>query len=479
LAWSKIARRAESEPVDGLWGLPDAWRWERLNEVAPVNPPRNFDKISEDANLTFLPMAAVTELTGALSLDEQRALASVRSGFTRFRSGDVIFAKITPCMENGKIAIIPELPHGMGAGSTEFHVLEPQQVDARYLYYWLSQRTFRQNAEHNMTGTAGQKRVPTEWLRSAPIPVPPTIDETRRVADRIDALFAEIGEGDATLADVQIGIETYRRSLLKAAVTGELTADWRHDNAPQESGTEMLQRILTERREQWEADPKNARKAYVGPVGPDRDGLPELPEEWEWASLDQLCAHITSGSRAWSKYYDRGTSTFIMAQNVRAGRYDHRHRQLVGPPQNDPERRRTQVFRNDLLLTIVGANTGDLCQVGFDPEDHYVCQSVALLRPTVHEIGAMVELVFSTPFGRDLQMNKLIYGAGRPHLSFEQIRGLAVPLPPIDEIGAILNAASQAIRSIPSQEDIKIAQANSSMLRQSILAAAFRGELTA
>lgn len=217
----------DAEPVEGLWDLPDGWVWERLDAVAPVNPRRNFDGTPADAELVFLGMAAVSELTGALDLTEQRPLGSVRSGFTKFRSGDVIFAKITPCMENGKLAIIPDLPHGMGAGSTEFHVLEPQQVSARYLFHWLSQETFRNRAEHNMTGTAGQKRVPTDWLRNAPIPVPPNAAEQDAVVARIDALFTVIDEGEAALAEARAGVETYRKALLKSAVTGELTADWR------------------------------------------------------------------------------------------------------------------------------------------------------------------------------------------------------------------------------------------------------------
>jgi type I restriction enzyme S subunit len=198
-----------------------------LEAVAPVNPRRNFDGVPDDANLTFLGMASVAELTGALKLHELRPVAAVRSGFTRFYSGDVLFAKITPCMENGKLAIIPELPFGAGAGSTEFHVLEPQKVSARYLFYWLSQRWFRQEAEHNMTGTAGQKRVPTEWLRQSVIPVP-SPDQQVRLVTRIETLFAEVEEGERLLDEVgaiepyQGMIGTLRQSILAAAFRGRL-----------------------------------------------------------------------------------------------------------------------------------------------------------------------------------------------------------------------------------------------------------------
>jgi type I restriction enzyme, S subunit len=228
LARGRKEATVEIGPVEGPWDLPDDWRWERLESVAPVNPRRNFVDVPDDAELVFLGMAAVKELTGKLNLTEWRPLSAVKSGFTRFFSGDVIFAKITPCMENGKLAIIPDLPHQMGAGSTEFHVMEPQRVSASYLFLWLSQRWFRKEAEHNMTGTAGQKHVPTEWLRQSPIPVPPP-EEQCKLVSRIEALFADVEKGELFLDEVgaiepyEGMIGTLRQSILAAAFRGRLT----------------------------------------------------------------------------------------------------------------------------------------------------------------------------------------------------------------------------------------------------------------
>lgn len=422
-----------------------------------------------------MPMAAVTELTGNVDTSERRSVMSVSSGFTRFAVGDVIFAKITPCMENGKIAIVPPVPYGMAAGSTEFHVLEPRKISAPYLFYYLSQSIFRQDAEHHMTGTAGQKRVPTEWLRLAPIPVPPSRDIEMEIARSITDLFEKIEEGEAALTEAQRAAEKYRQALLRAAFTGNLTADWREANPDAETGEALLARLLDARRARWNADPRNARKQYVEPVSPDTAGLPQLPATWTWATLDQLCPHITSGSRDWAAFYDTGDCTFIMAQNVRRGRYDPSFRQVVGPPADHRDRRRTKVERGDLLLTIVGANTGDICQIRHDVEDHFVCQSVALLRPEVPTTALLAELFLASNFGRTLQMEKLIYGAGRPHLNFDQIRSLAVPLAP--------NAEAQHLVSRQNKLDKELSELRVGMasmadeLRQSVLSAAFRGTL--
>jgi type I restriction enzyme S subunit len=227
LARGKKNAAVDQGPVEGLWELPEGWRWERLQNAAPVNPRRDLGNLRDDDEVVFLQMAAVKELSGKLDLTQFRKIATVRLGYTRFRTGDVIFAKITPCMENGKLAVIPEVPHLVGAGSTEFHVLEPTLVSERYLFHWLSQRWFRQEAEHNMTGTAGQKRVPTEWFRQSVIPVPPSDQQPRLVA-KIEALFDEVEEGERLLDQVgaiepyQGMIGTLRQSILAAAFRGNL-----------------------------------------------------------------------------------------------------------------------------------------------------------------------------------------------------------------------------------------------------------------
>lgn len=447
-----------------------------METVAPVNPRRGRDNLTDDIEVTFVPMAAVEAETGRIDVSARKPIGSARKGFTRFGSNDVIFAKITPCMENGKIAVIPDLPHGVGFGSTEFHVLAPRDISSRYLYHWLSQGGFRETAEFNMTGTAGQKRVPTDFMRDALVPVPPRPVQDVIVA-RIDELFAEIDDGEAALARARHDLATWRKALLKAAVTGELTADWRAANPPAETGADLLARILADRRARWETQLKGKGKEYAAAPSAPAD-LRELPEGWTWATLGQLTTVVTSGSRAWSSYYDRGHCTFIMAQNVRPGRFDPTFRQLVDPPEGDAERARTAVKRNDLLLTIVGANTGDLCRFNIEPDEHYVCQSVALLRLGESSLAGIIEAFFNNDFGRRLQMENMIYGAGRPHLSFDQIKEMAVPVPPEAErleIDTILERVMSEAGA--GSDDIAAIGSMPATLRQSILAAAFRGEL--
>ena len=119
-------------------------------------------------------MAAVDEHFGAITRTETRPYEAVSKGYTAFQSGDVLFAKITPCMENGKAAIADGLENGLGFGSTEFHVLRPtDKAHNAWLYGLVRRESFRHEAKRSFTGTAGQQRVPTEFLKELKVPIPP------------------------------------------------------------------------------------------------------------------------------------------------------------------------------------------------------------------------------------------------------------------------------------------------------------------
>jgi type I restriction enzyme S subunit len=146
------AEQVDSADIEEPWPVPEGWTWTNLQEAAPINPPTAFDELADDAAIPFIPMAAVAEETGAMDFSQRRRVAEVSKGYVRFRKGDVIFAKITPCMENGKTAPVVGLEDTYIAGSTEFHVLRPRCLDTRYLWYWLVRRAFRSDAERNMSG---------------------------------------------------------------------------------------------------------------------------------------------------------------------------------------------------------------------------------------------------------------------------------------------------------------------------------------
>lgn len=158
----------------------------RIGDVAEINPcfsgPRPHDG---EIPISFLPMAGLSE-QGVLIDVQERSLKSVLKGYTPFQAGDVLLAKISPSLENGKAAFVDVLPHHWGFGSTEFHVLRPtSKVLGRYLFYSIWSSEFRQTASRHMTGTAGQKRVSPSFVAGFRIRVP-TIGEQRRIVEILD-----------------------------------------------------------------------------------------------------------------------------------------------------------------------------------------------------------------------------------------------------------------------------------------------------
>ncbi len=158
----------------------------KLGQIAKINPRLPRELASQTSRTVhFVPMAELSE-QGFVSPNRTRRLDEVMKGYTYFENGDVLVAKITPCMENGKAALVRGLEHQIAFGSTEFHVLRPnEEIDGKYLFYMVWNPVFRHQAEIKMTGSAGQKRVPTSFLEQFEIPLP-NLEEQKRIAAILD-----------------------------------------------------------------------------------------------------------------------------------------------------------------------------------------------------------------------------------------------------------------------------------------------------
>ena len=203
--------------------LAEGWEFVKLGDICEINPRRPKGIASDiDAPTTFVPMAAVDAETGRISQPQERAFSDVSRGYTYFQEGDVLFAKITPCMQNGKHAIAKGLIDGFGFGTTEFHVLRPSDVVmAEWIYRYVTQRELLELATHHFRGAVGQQRLPKEFLAELTIPLPP-FAEQERFTRALDEKSAIIEKAKRMIDDQLRAWDSLPTAYLRKAFAGEL-----------------------------------------------------------------------------------------------------------------------------------------------------------------------------------------------------------------------------------------------------------------
>nr|WP_076388948.1 restriction endonuclease subunit S [Vaginimicrobium propionicum] len=210
--------------IEHPYTIPENWRWVRLGSVCEINPPKtDTSSIPPDTDVSFIPMAAVSDVTGRVENVEVRQLRQVSKGYTSFSTGDVLFAKITPCMENGKAAIVPALINGIGYGSTEFFVLRPSDaLKTRLLHTFVRQKSFRARAKKVMAGAVGQQRVPKHFLQQSPLPLPPLAEQEEMVRV-LDNALNSLADADSRARESLDKLNLVKQQLVSAALSGRLT----------------------------------------------------------------------------------------------------------------------------------------------------------------------------------------------------------------------------------------------------------------
>ena len=181
--------KGEAECIEGEipFKIPEGWSWCRLLTPVSLDPKNDVD---DETPASFLPMAAIEEGFRNKYHPEVRRWKAIKKGFTQFADGDVVFAKISPCFENGKYFIASSLENGVGAGTTELYVLRSPSKGLRrkYLFYFLASNYFTGDAKKTFMGSVGQQRIKKDYLERMLLPVPP-LAEQRRIIERIEEVF--------------------------------------------------------------------------------------------------------------------------------------------------------------------------------------------------------------------------------------------------------------------------------------------------
>ena len=219
----------------------ESWEQCSISDVCTVNPKKADTKdLPDELEVSFFPMSALSEIYGEITDPQTRLLKEVRSGFTNFSEGDVVFAKITPCMENGKSAVVGKLVNDIGYGTTEFFVLRcSDRLYNRFLYHLVRDKLFRDKAKAVMAGAVGQQRVPKRYLETYKLNLP-KFNEQREIVRILDGSFAKEQQSQEAAEVVLDQIDLMKKSILARAFRGELGTN----DPSEESAVELLRQVI-------------------------------------------------------------------------------------------------------------------------------------------------------------------------------------------------------------------------------------------
>jgi type I restriction enzyme S subunit len=327
-------------------------------------------------------------------------------------------------------------------------------------------------------------------MRRIPLVVPPAKEQARIVA-KLEELLSDLDAGVAELKAAQKKLAQYRQSLLKAAVEGTLTAEWRTQHTPTETGAQLLERILAERRARWEArqlakfkeqgktPPKDWQKKYPEPVPPDRTGLPALPQGWVWASVDQLSESVRNGLSKTPNTDQRGSRIFKinavrpMAVNFAA----IKHIEI-----EESEAADYWVEKGDVLATRYNGSVDLLGVFGMVREVRertlHPDKLIRMKPMTGAGLGAWMEVCGNVGASRKHLLSRVKTTAGQTGISGEDLKKTPIPLASALEQEVALAALDERLESIKELErPVELALKQSTAQRQNILRAAFAGQL--
>jgi type I restriction enzyme S subunit len=360
-------------------------------------------------------------------------------------------------------------------------------ADCNTKYFLYLIRNFEKQLAALGTGTTFEA-ISGDVLKNFQIPLAPVVQQNL-IVEKIEELFSHIDAGVEGLKQAKAKLQQYRQSVLKDAVTGKLTEQWRELNADKlEPANILLERILDERLANWEAEqlkvfeekgktPKNDKwkDKYITPKEP--QSLEWLPSGWTNTVTDQVFSFVTSGSRGWAKYYSEEGVLFLRVGNLfhYNVELDLRKLQRVSPPIGS-EGSRTRVQEGDNLISI----TADVGMVGYVPENFeeaYINQHVALARPVVTTMGKYLSWLLSGDFAKE-QFKALQKGATKAGLGLDDIRSINFGLPSLQEQQQIVFEIESRISGLEKlAKEIEDKIQHASKLKSSILADAFSGNL--
>ncbi|MGR2934616.1 restriction endonuclease subunit S [Vibrio vulnificus] len=400
--------------------------------------------------------------------------------------GDIVIANVG---DPGKSFVVPNLNQPMTLGPNSILLKSNSKNLKKFLKYFFQSNWFEELIAQITTGTA-QKKFNKTGFRALYFPFPPE-KEQDRIVDKLEELFSELDAGVKELNAAQTKLIQYRQSLLKSAVEGSLTQQWRAENSDQvqETGEQLLARILKQRREQWQQQklaefaekgktpPKNWQDKYPEPVQPDTTDLPELPERWVWATIDQLALNKRYGSSSKTNDDSSGVPVLRMG-NIQDGKLDYGNLKYL--PIDHKEFPELLLQDGDLLFNrtnsaeLVG-KTAVYRDIGKPVSYASYLISVTFSKYVLPEIVAHY---INSVLGKKWIAEVMNQTADQANVNGTKLGELVIPLPPFVEQVELVKKVTNEFESIDKQsEATALGLKQSEAQRKNILKSAFSGQL--
>jgi type I restriction enzyme S subunit len=451
IAEGKIKKQKELpeiKPDEEPYEVPEGWVWTRLEDIGEINPRNSFDD-NKDAG--FVPMPKIFADYGLKHSFEKRKWADIKKGYTHFSDGDIGLAKITPCFENGKSCVFEGLPNKMGAGTTELHIFRNtfSAIFPHFLLLYIKNPKYISEGQKKMTGSAGQKRVPTDYFSRNPFPLPPLAEQKRIVAkiDELMALCNKLEEQRTSRVQKRLAVHTSAiNRLLTAVDKKEFDTSWqfitRHFDpiysvkenvaelkkailtlamqgklVPQDPNdppaSELLKEIQAEK-EKLIAEGKIKRQRELPAVKPEEAPY-EVPEGWVWVRFYQITINRDGERKPVSKD-DR---------KHMQGDYDYYGASGVIDKVNN------YLFDKNLLL--IGEDGANLLSrstpIAFIAKGKYWVNNHAhVIDSTIPELLLFLEKYFAS-----IKLDMYVTGTAQPKMNQEKMNSILIALPPLAE----------------------------------------------
>lgn len=466
--------------------LPSSWCWLPLESLVDSSRPICYGILMPKENLEDgVLYVKVRDFKGdRIDLESlQRTSRQIADKYRRssLRKGDLL---VSIRGTFGRVAVVP--PELVGGNITQdtARLAVNSEWESMFVAYWMRSPLCQNYFKHVARGVA-VRGVNIGDLKPCPCPVAPT-NEQRRIVAKIEELFSDLDAGVAALKRTKANLKRYRTAVLKAAVEGKLTVEWRANHPKTEPASKLLEHILVNRRQKWETDqlakfaaaskvpPKNWKERYIEPSPPNTVDLPVIPEGWCWTSLGQ-CFEICVGatpSRQVPNYWN-GTIPWVSSGEVQFCRLTKTREQITEDGLANSSTRLNP--RGSVLLGMIGEGKtrGQVAILDVEACNNQNCAAIWVSQTPINST-----YVYSWLWSQYEITRWQSSGNNQPALNKKRVEDIRMPLAPVPEQNEIVNQVEERLSQIAAAEhQIDAHLLRAARLRQSILKQAFEGKL--